>query len=736
VPRKARFSDLPFDVNDAREPDVKKLLDNVIKAAQQNFDSLSGDQKGIVAEFNRLAQDVATIAEFLGADTDTEGQTIEVTGAGLGSHDELEDVSANDHHNQSHTQADHDVAEAGDLSSIDIGDAAAAGSSVEVPNADHQHALPAPTTGYPVDVAATEADGVATTVARSDHGHAHGTGYAGAHSDAVNDGDTAGGVLSGTYPNPGFASDMATQAELDAHTHPGSGSGTPGFPGMDGEDGDSFFIPGPPGAAGATGPPGSDGAGGSGGGAPGMPGEDGDDFGMWVPPATGGGGVSAHSSLTGLTSGDDHTQYVLEATADVTGTLQLSGDVNDSQSTQQDDYAPAGLSTATRLRFNALASLVPITGITAGSDGRVVIINEVGGIYGFKLKHDVTSTAANRFYCPEGVDVTIPPYGSAVLVYSASASRWVVAANSPLAASTQTRTEYLYITPDTAAVDDATLGSTGATPDIVGQLVFAEAVPRAGAYFTYGVPGDWKSGTPIYYDIIWYSNTSTGNMAWTLSAYELASGATPSTASTSDTATTIDEVITTVADSTTVKVSTLLTKTAGSLDNTFIPTAAGNIVKVNIERQGGHANDTATGAGRILSLRLRYTAEGISGPTGATGATGAAATTAGSYQWTSTQGVTSATTSRRLYTDRAGTITGVRLYANTNTAASILVDVLKNGVSLGWTGAGAAPSLSAAYLGTERVPDTVSFAKGDYFVIDVGSGTYEDRLNAIIAFTY
>ena len=28
----------------------------------------------------------------------------------------------------------------------------------------------------------------------------------------------AGGVPSGTYPNPGFAADMATQAELDAHT--------------------------------------------------------------------------------------------------------------------------------------------------------------------------------------------------------------------------------------------------------------------------------------------------------------------------------------------------------------------------------------------------------------------------------------------------------------------------------------------------------------------------------------
>lgn len=32
----------------------------------------------------------------------------------------------------------------------------------------------------------------------------------------VRDGDAAGGVLSGAYPNPGFAVDMATQAELDA----------------------------------------------------------------------------------------------------------------------------------------------------------------------------------------------------------------------------------------------------------------------------------------------------------------------------------------------------------------------------------------------------------------------------------------------------------------------------------------------------------------------------------------
>lgn len=38
----------------------------------------------------------------------------------------------------------------------------------------------------------------------------------------------AGGVLSGTYPNPGFAVDMATQAELDGHTGSSTAHGVTG----------------------------------------------------------------------------------------------------------------------------------------------------------------------------------------------------------------------------------------------------------------------------------------------------------------------------------------------------------------------------------------------------------------------------------------------------------------------------------------------------------------------------
>src|SRR6185436_5172729 len=51
----------------------------------------------------------------------------------------------------------------------------------------------------------------------------------------------AGGVLSGTYPNPGFAVDMATQAELDAHTS-ATGTAVHGLGTMSTQDANAVAI--------------------------------------------------------------------------------------------------------------------------------------------------------------------------------------------------------------------------------------------------------------------------------------------------------------------------------------------------------------------------------------------------------------------------------------------------------------------------------------------------------------
>lgn len=50
----------------------------------------------------------------------------------------------------------------------------------------------------------------------------------------VMDGDAAGGVLAGTYPNPSFAADMATQAELDAAVAAGVNDGDAAGGALDG----------------------------------------------------------------------------------------------------------------------------------------------------------------------------------------------------------------------------------------------------------------------------------------------------------------------------------------------------------------------------------------------------------------------------------------------------------------------------------------------------------------------
>lgn len=120
------------------------------------------------------------------------------TNLGLGSlatasslaHSATTGQTANDHHAQSHTNADHSAA--GTPSTQAFGDAAAAGASTSDAKSDHKHAMPAAPAAERAAASTTPAAigtaavGVGTTDARADHVHATGAGTPStqAYSDA------------------------------------------------------------------------------------------------------------------------------------------------------------------------------------------------------------------------------------------------------------------------------------------------------------------------------------------------------------------------------------------------------------------------------------------------------------------------------------------------------------------------------------------------------------------------
>lgn len=79
--------------------------------------------------------------------------------------------------------------------------------------------FPAPAAGYPVNVAATEDDGVSTIPARDDHRHAHGTGYlVDAHHDETHDHDgtpTPQLLAANTHGSPSADTHHATDHDHD-----------------------------------------------------------------------------------------------------------------------------------------------------------------------------------------------------------------------------------------------------------------------------------------------------------------------------------------------------------------------------------------------------------------------------------------------------------------------------------------------------------------------------------------
>lgn len=93
----------------------------------------------------------------------------------------------------------------------------------------------------------------------------------------------------------------------------------------------------------------------------------------------------------------------------------------------QDNYAPSGFYLCDTLELDGGAASRDITGLVPGGGykNRRLVIRNSGATNNIVLKHDVTSTAANRFSLPGGTDITLAPGESATVVYRASLSRWI-----------------------------------------------------------------------------------------------------------------------------------------------------------------------------------------------------------------------------------------------------------------------------------------------------------------------
>lgn len=105
------------------------------------------------------------------------------------------------------------------------------------------------------------------------------------------------------------------------------------------------------------------------------------------------------------------------------GAFSLNGTISPAQITaDQNNYAPASLATASILRLNTDAART-ITGLTGGSDGRILVVINTGTKTLTLSSENASSTAANRFTL-DGSDLVLAGGCAAILWYDNTTSRW------------------------------------------------------------------------------------------------------------------------------------------------------------------------------------------------------------------------------------------------------------------------------------------------------------------------
>jgi hypothetical protein len=130
---------------------------------------------------------------------------------------------------------------------------------------------------------------------------------------------------------------------------------------------------------------------------------------VWVCTTTGTAGTAVWTNTSGALSGS----------VAMTGVLSPA-----SFSTQQNDYNPTDLATASTIRLNPGAS-VDLTGLAGGTSGRQMMLFNTSANFTVTLRNqDADSTAANRFLLANGKDVALLANYGAGLQYDSTTGRW------------------------------------------------------------------------------------------------------------------------------------------------------------------------------------------------------------------------------------------------------------------------------------------------------------------------
>lgn len=181
-----------------------------------------------------------------------------------------------------------------------------------------------------------------------------------------------------------------------------------------------------------------------------------------------------------------------------------------------------------------------------------------------------------------------------------------------------TQTKSLWLPVGEGAVDStggAALTQQGTLPDRREFHLWADGVADNGSMFNFAVPSDWNSGAltaKVYAEATTGFNGTTD--AWVVKVDYLYAGDNDNSSGAGTSAST---TITPAAD-------TALDLVISPALDIGTPTAAGQYLRLYIERRGSVAADTYTGNLRVFGILVEYTATTPPGPRGATGPAGAA----------------------------------------------------------------------------------------------------------------